>query len=533
AGAARRGPSAGDAAAAAVARAAQSTWGETSVLDRAAILERAADAMQTRMPILLGLIMREAGKSLPNAIAEVREAIDFLRYYAHRARATFGERQQPLGPIVCISPWNFPLAIFTGQVVAALVAGNPVLAKPAGMTPLIAAEAVRLLHEAGVPMDTLQLMPGGGELGGALVAAPETAGVMFTGSTEVARIIQGQLAERLSPAGRPIPLIAETGGQNAMIVDSSALAEQVVADVLISAFDSAGQRCSALRVLCIQEDVADRILSMLKGALKELRIGNTDTLNIDIGPVITAGSKEEIEKHILAMRCRGARVEQQQLPPETEYGTFVPPTIIEITDIAELEREVFGPVLHVVRYKRERLDALIDGINATGYGLTFGLHTRLDDTIERVTGRIKAGNLYVNRNTIGAIVGVQPFGGRGLSGTGPKAGGPLYLNSLVALPPVFEARSSHLNSPLQDFVDWLEASGYAANAAMARRYGEVSALRANLTLEGPVGERNLYSLHPRGLVLMKPATLDGLFEQMSAILATGNHGIVDIELPEG
>jgi RHH-type transcriptional regulator, proline utilization regulon repressor / proline dehydrogenase / delta 1-pyrroline-5-carboxylate dehydrogenase len=522
-----------DYAATAVARAAQSSWSSTPVSDRAAILERAADAMQTRMPLLLGLIMREAGKSLPNAIAEVREAIDFLRYYAVRAQATFGDHQKPLGPIVCISPWNFPLAIFTGQVVAGLVAGNPVLAKPAGVTPLIAAEAVRLLHEAGVPLDALQLMPGGGALGGALVAAPETAGVMFTGSTEVARIIQGQLAGRLSPADRPIPLIAETGGQNAMIVDSSALAEQVVADVLISAFDSAGQRCSALRVLCIQEDVADRILSMLKGALKELRIGNTDTLDIDIGPVITASSKQEIEKHILAMQGRGARIEQKPLPPEAEHGTFVPPTIIEIKEIAELEHEVFGPVLHIVRYKRERLSALIDAINATGYGLTFGLHTRLDETIEQVTGRIKAGNLYVNRNTIGAIVGVQPFGGRGLSGTGPKAGGPLYLNRLVAFPPLFATRSGHITSPLKDFVHWLEASGDCGNAAMARRYGETSALGVNLTMDGPVGEQNLYSLHPRGLVLMKTATRVGLFEQMAAVLATGNHGIVDMELPKG
>ena len=521
-----------DDAAAAVARAVQSTWGETPVADRAAILERAAEAMQARMPVLLGLIMREAGKSLPNAIAEVREAIDFLRYYAARARATFGERQQPLGPIVCISPWNFPLAIFTGQVAAALVAGNPVLAKPADMTPLVAAEAVRLLHEAGIPSDALQLMPGCGALGEALVAAPQTAGVMFTGSTQVARIIQGQLAGRLSAAGRPIPLIAETGGQNAMIVDSSALAEQVVADVLVSAFDSAGQRCSALRVLCIQDDVADKILAMLREALQELRIGNTDTLKIDIGPVITAGAKEKIEQHVLAMRNRGAPVERQPRPPETEHGTFVPPTIIEIREIAELKAEVFGPVLHVLRYQRERLGALIEAINATGYGLTFGLHTRLDETIAYVTSRIKAGNLYVNRNNIGAIVGVPPFGGRGLSGTGPKAGGPLYLNRLAALPPVFDIRASHLDSTFHDFVDWLEASNDPRNATMARRYGEVSALGASLTLDGPVGERNLYSLRPRGLVLMQPATRDGLFEQMAAVLATGNHGVLDTELPK-
>ena len=363
------------------------------VAERAAMLERAADAMQARMPLLLGLFVREAGKSLPNAIAEVREAIDFLRYYAARARATFGPAQLPLGPVVCISPWNFPLAIFTGQVAAALVAGNPVLAKPAEETPLIAAQAVALLHAAGVPADALQLVPGDGAIGAALVGAAETAGVMFTGSTEVARLIQRQLAARLSPAGRPIPLVAETGGQNAMIVDSSALAEQVVADVIASAFDSAGQRCSALRILCLQEEVADRTLAMLKGALRELRIGRTDALNVDTGPVITAEARDTIERHVATMRARGHRIEQQDLPAATGHGTFVPPTIIEIGAIADVEREVFGPVLHVLRYRRDDLPVLIDAINATGYGLTFGLHTRLDETVAEVTARVKAGNL--------------------------------------------------------------------------------------------------------------------------------------------
>jgi RHH-type transcriptional regulator, proline utilization regulon repressor / proline dehydrogenase / delta 1-pyrroline-5-carboxylate dehydrogenase len=521
-------------ATAAVARSAKSDWGQTPVADRAAILDRAADAMQARMPILLGLVAREAGKSLPNAISEVREAIDFLRYYAAQARETFGVSQEPLGPIVCISPWNFPLAIFSGQIAAALVAGNPVLAKAAEETPLIAAEAVRLLHEAGVPDDALQLLPGDGPIGAALVAAPETAGVMFTGSTEVARLIQRQLSQRLSPAGRPIPLIAETGGQNAMIVDSSALAEQVVADVIASAFDSAGQRCSALRILCLQEEIADRTLNMLKGALKELRIGRTDALKVDIGPVITAEAKQTIEKHVAAMRKQGAHVEQQSLPAEAVNGTFVAPTIIEIKDIAELKREVFGPVLHVVRYRRERLGALIDAINATGYGLTFGLHTRLDETIVHVTSRVKAGNLYVNRNVIGAIVGVQPFGGRGLSGTGPKAGGPLYLGRLVGQPPVFAARAGHLDSPLHDFADWLEAQGEARSAAVARRYGEASALGVDMELPGPVGERNLYAMHPRGRILMIPETREGLFEQMAAVLATGNRGTVEgMPLPTG
>ncbi|WP_313801682.1 trifunctional transcriptional regulator/proline dehydrogenase/L-glutamate gamma-semialdehyde dehydrogenase [Sphingobium sp.] len=523
-----------DQAKAAAARAALSDWRSSQVANRAAALEAAADAMQARMPILLGLIVREAGKSLPNAIAEVREAIDFLRYYAVQARATFGAAQKAIGPIVCISPWNFPLAIFTGQIAAALVGGNPVLAKPAEETPLIAAEAVRILHEAGIPHDALQLLPGDGLIGAALVAAPEIAGVMFTGSTEVARLIQRQLSNRLLPDGRPIPLIAETGGQNAMIVDSSALAEQVVADVIASAFDSAGQRCSALRILCLQEDVADRMLTMLKGALQELSIGRTDALRVDIGPVISAEARDMINRHVEKMRGKGLRVDQQPLPTDAANGTFVAPTIIEIADINDLEREVFGPVLHIVRYRREKLNHLIDAINATGYGLTFGLHTRLDETVNHVTNRVKAGNLYINRNIIGAIVGVQPFGGRGLSGTGPKAGGPLYLGRLVATPPIFAPRSPHLDTALHDFADWLAAQGEAASAANARRYGESSALGATLLLPGPVGEQNIYALHPRGKIYMLPKSRSGMFEQMAAVLATGNKGAIEgMDLPDG
>ncbi|MGF7155220.1 trifunctional transcriptional regulator/proline dehydrogenase/L-glutamate gamma-semialdehyde dehydrogenase [Novosphingobium gossypii] len=520
-------------AAAVVAIAAASGWGSVPVSARAAMLERAADLMQDRMPVLMGLAMREAGKSAANAVAEVREAIDFLRYYAQQARDTFGTEQGPLGPVVCISPWNFPLAIFAGQVAAALVAGNPVLAKPAEETPLIAAEAVRMLHEAGVPADALQFMPGGGELGAALVAAPQTAAVMFTGSTEVARLIQRQLATRLSPLGRPIPLIAETGGQNAMVVDSSALAEQVVADVIASAFDSAGQRCSALRVLCLQEDIADRTLAMLKGALAELRVGNPDRLAVDIGPVITAEAQANIVRHIETMRARGCTVEQVAPGKAAEAGTFVAPTIIEIGGIDQLEREVFGPVLHVVRFRRDGLEALVDSINATGYGLTFGLHTRLDETVARVTGAVRAGNLYVNRNTIGAIVGVQPFGGRGLSGTGPKAGGPIYLGRLTTQAPEVLSPGT---SPaiLTAFADWLDKAGEGEAAQQARMMGATSALGLELLLPGPVGERNLYALHPRGRVLLRPATRAGLLGQMAAVLATGNRGSVEgMALPDG
>lgn len=497
------------------------TWAAVSPSERAAIMEHAADLMQARMETLMGVIMREAGKSAANAIAEVREAIDFLRYYAQQARDTLGAAQMPLGPIVCISPWNFPLAIFTGQVCAALVAGNPVLAKPAEETPLTAAAAVSILHEAGVPRTTLQLLPGDGRIGAALVAAPQICGVMFTGSTEVARLIQQQLAQRLSANGKPIPLIAETGGQNAMIVDSSALAEQVAGDVLVSTFDSAGQRCSALRVLCLQEDIADRVLAMLKGAMAELRVGNTERLKIDIGPVITAEAKDNIEQHIAKMRALGRKVEQLALPDEVAAGTFVAPTIIELQSMADLDREVFGPVLHVIRYRRRDLDRLIDAINATGYGLTFGLHTRLDETIAHVTQRIQAGNIYVNRNVIGAVVGVQPFGGRGLSGTGPKAGGPLYLGRLVARAPAMQ-HDAAANPMLAEYIAWLDANGLAAEASIAHDLGRRAALGFITELKGPVGERNLYALHPRGKLLLMPQTAAGLYHQLAAILATGN-----------
>ncbi|OJF90467.1 trifunctional transcriptional regulator/proline dehydrogenase/L-glutamate gamma-semialdehyde dehydrogenase [Pararhizobium antarcticum] len=511
-----------------VAVSAGAAWSAVSPVERAACLMRAADIMQDRMPTLLGLIVREAGKSLPNAIAEVREAIDFLRYYAEQAARTLGPAHQALGPIVCISPWNFPLAIFSGQIAAALVAGNPVLAKPAEETPLIAAEGVRILHAAGIPKEALQLLPGDGRIGAALVASPGIAGVMFTGSTEVARLIQAQLADRLSADGRPIPLIAETGGQNAMIVDSSALAEQVVGDVIASAFDSAGQRCSALRVLCLQADVADRVLSMLKGALDELDIGPTDRLAVDVGPVISAEAKGIIEKHIATMRGIGARVEQIATGNATSNGTFVPPTIIELKHLSDLKREVFGPVLHVLRYERDDLDRLIDDINDTGYGLTFGLHTRLDETIAHVTSRVKAGNLYVNRNIIGAVVGVQPFGGRGLSGTGPKAGGPLYLGRLVTTPPIPPQHSSvHTDPVLLDFAKWLDGKGLKAQAQATRETGSQSALGLTTELAGPVGERNLYALHPRGRILLVAETEDGLYRQLAAVLATGNSAVID------
>ncbi len=412
-------------------------WAAVPPAERAGLLLKAADLLEARMEGLVGLVVREAGKSVADAVGEIREAVDFLRYYGAEVRDRFDNRaHRPLGIVVAISPWNFPLSIFLGQVSGALVAGNAVIAKPAEETPLIAAAGVGALHEAGVPHGALQFLPGAGDVGAALCGHAGVGGVVFTGSTEVARLIQRQLANRLSPKGQVIPLIAETAGQNAMIVDSSALTEQVVGDVLASAFDSAGQRCSALRVLCLQDDVAGRTLAMLKGGLAELRTGNPDRLATDLGPVISAEARDRIAGYISRMRGDWHNVTQGKLAPEAAAGTFVPPTIIELASLDELGGEVFGPVLHVVRFRRTELGRLVERINRLGYGLTFGLHTRLDETVERVTAHIRVGNIYVNRNIIGAVVGVQPFGGHGLSGTGPKAGGPLYLRRFLAERPL-------------------------------------------------------------------------------------------------
>ncbi|MGE0752074.1 MAG: trifunctional transcriptional regulator/proline dehydrogenase/L-glutamate gamma-semialdehyde dehydrogenase [Variibacter sp.] len=513
----------------AAAAGAASGWAAKSAKERAAILCRAADKLEARTGALVGLMAREAGKSFANAVAEVREAVDFLRYYSAEVTRTFGDGSPtPLGPIVCISPWNFPLAIFTGQVSAALAAGNTVLAKPASPTPLIAAEAVRVLHEAGVPEEVLRLVPGPGRVGTALVSDARVQGVMFTGSTGVARLIQKHLAERLTAHGQSIPFIAETGGQNALVVDSSALAEQVVGDVIASAFDSAGQRCSALRILCLQDDVADRILAMLKGAMRELAVGNPDDLSVDVGPVISASARDEILAHVETMRGRGHPIDALPAPPLAAHGTYVPPTIININRVADVEQEVFGPVLHVLRYRREDLDRLVDDINASGYGLTFGLHTRIDETIARVVDRIGAGNIYVNRNIIGAVVGVQPFGGHGLSGTGPKAGGPLYPQRLLAARASKPAVSGNGKRPavVQDWLAHLRAIKSNAADACARLV-KASPAGATLDLPGPVGERNVYTLIPRGSVLCIPRTERGLHLQISAALASGNRALID------
>ncbi|WP_315777702.1 MULTISPECIES: trifunctional transcriptional regulator/proline dehydrogenase/L-glutamate gamma-semialdehyde dehydrogenase [unclassified Bradyrhizobium] len=508
-------------------------WAATSAGVRATCLRAAADAMEARSLVLIGLIVREAGKTFANAVGEVREAVDFLRYYASEIEGlTEGGIPDPLGPVVCISPWNFPLAIFTGQIAAALAAGNPVLAKPAEETPLIAAEAVRIVHEAGVPTDVLQLLPGDGSVGAALVVDRRIQAVMFTGSTAVARLIQKQLAERLTVHGQPVPLIAETGGQNALVVDSSALAEQVVGDVIASAFDSAGQRCSALRILCLQDDVVDRILSMLRGAMAELELGNPALLSVDVGPVISEEARDTLSAHVAAMRARGHAVEQLPLPPQAAHGTFVAPTIIEIARISDVEREVFGPVLHVLRYRRERLTELIDAINATGYGLTFGVHSRIAETIARASSRIAAGNIYVNRNVIGAVVGVQPFGGSGLSGTGPKAGGPLYLRRLFASPPrQTSGLSGRPDEAVRAYLGWLRARGHANAARDCEAHLSRTLAGVEIELAGPVGEQNIYCIRPRGAVAALARTEDALLIQLGAILATGNQAIIEASNP--
>lgn len=415
-------------------------WAKMDVSQRARHLEQAADLLQQALPTFINLLCLEGGKTIPDSLSEIRETIDFCRYYAACARLALlpqtlsgptGEMNQltlhPRGLVLCISPWNFPLAIFTGQIVAALVCGNVVLAKPAEQTPLVAAEMVRLLHAAGIPTDVLQLLPGNGSVIGAkLVADPRVSAVMFTGSTETAQLINQTLAARTGPL---VPLIAETGGQNAMIVDSSALPEQTVADIISSAFNSAGQRCSALRVLFIQEELAPRLLEMLQGAMAELELGDPSLLTTDLGPVIDESALTTLQQHARKMNEKGSLLYQTPLPLHLQ-GTYFAPCLFEIKDLSLLPREVFGPILHVIRYSANDLDRVLEMIIQTGYGLTLGVHSRIQSTIQYILDRMPVGNVYVNRNMIGAVVGVQPFGGERLSGTGPKAGGPHYLPRL-------------------------------------------------------------------------------------------------------
>ncbi|MBL8327818.1 MAG: trifunctional transcriptional regulator/proline dehydrogenase/L-glutamate gamma-semialdehyde dehydrogenase [Rubrivivax sp.] len=528
-------------------------WAQVPPVERAACLDRAAAALESQIEAWLPWLAREAGKTCSNGIAEVREAADFLRYYAAAVREGFDNTShRPLGPVVCISPWNFPLAIFVGQVSAALAAGNVVLAKPAEQTPLVAAQAVRVLHEAGIPRGALQLLPGRGEtVGAALVADARVQGVLFTGSTEVARLLQRSLAQRLTSDGQTVPLIAETGGQNALVVDSSALVEQAVGDILSSAFDSAGQRCSALRLLCVQEDAAERVIEMLDGAMRELRIGDPRELSTDCGPVIDAEARDAIERHIASMAARGCRVRRIPLDQTlASQGSYVAPTLIEIDRVDQLQREVFGPVLHVLRYARDDLADTLQAINATGYGLTQGVHSRIDETVAQVLQASCAGNIYVNRNIVGAVVGVQPFGGEGLSGTGPKAGGPLYLMRLLAQRPLQAARlsvarqaarpgpelralepvlsatqASESAEALRALRAWALEQGHGVLAAHCDQAAADSPVTDWLSLPGPTGESNLYAVLARDAVLCLAQDEADQLAQLATVLAVGSHAV--------
>ena len=463
----------------AIEAAKNAAWPTTPVNTRAELLRATADLYEANRPELFALLAREGGKTWADAVAEVREAVDFLRYYAAEAG------RQPLGaargPIAAISPWNFPLAIFTGQIAAALVAGNPVLAKPAPQTPLIAFRAVQLMHQAGIPTDAIQMLPGAGEVGTVLTSNPVISGVVFTGSLPTARKIDCVMAEHLAPTA---PLIAETGGLNAMVVDSTALPEQAVRDILASAFQSAGQRCSALRVLYIQEDAAERTIEMLKGAMDELSLGNPWDLSTDIGPVIDEAARAKLQAHIDTYEKNGNLIYRLKTPGQ---GTFVAPAVLRIGGIADLAEEIFGPVLHIATFKADELGEVVAAINASGYGLTFGLHTRISSRVRQLANTVRAGNIYVNRNQIGAVVGSQPFGGEGLSGTGPKAGGPHYL-------PRFTLGQGHAET-------------------------------APLSLPGPTGESNVMHTAPRGTLLcLGPTTAD---QQVQAAMAAmlGNTAI--------
>ncbi|MBZ4040038.1 bifunctional proline dehydrogenase/L-glutamate gamma-semialdehyde dehydrogenase PutA [Novilysobacter selenitireducens] len=418
--------------------AAHEGWNATPAASRAAILEHAADLMEARMPLFISMCTKEAGKSIPDGVAEVREAVDFLRYYAAQARELFAPEVLPgptgesntlhlsgRGVFVCISPWNFPLAIYTGQVAAALAAGNTVIAKPAEQTSLVGFVATQLLHEAGVPEAVLQFVPGdGATVGAALTKDPRVAGVAFTGSTNTARAINRALAARDAAIA---VLIAETGGQNALIADSSCLPEQLVKDVMASAFTSAGQRCSAARILFVQEDIADKVEQMLAGAMAELRVGDPGLLSTDVGPVIDEDAMAMLREHAARMDREATLIAQAPMNDDTAHGTFFAPRAYALRSLDQLHEEIFGPVLHVLRWKGDDLDGVLAQINTTGYGLTLGIHSRIDQTVDYIASRARVGNCYVNRNQIGAVVGVQPFGGQGLSGTGPKAGGPHYL----------------------------------------------------------------------------------------------------------
>lgn len=493
----------------------QAQWQALPLAERVAIFRRYARLLEENALELMVLACREAGKTLADAVAEIREAVDFARYYAGHIQDDPGR-----GTLCCISPWNFPLAIFAGQCLGALAAGNAVVAKPAEQTPIMAFRAVQLLHEAGVPLAAMQLLPGrGSEIGHVLTSDPRVNGVCFTGSTVTAQRINRNMANFLAPEA---VLIAETGGLNAMVVDSTALPEQVVRDVLVSAFQSAGQRCSALRVLYLQKDIADKVLEMLFGAMDELLIGNPWCLDTDVGPVIDSFAKRRIEDHIARYAQQGRVLKQLSVPA---HGTFVGPAVLAVDGIGELSEEVFGPVLHVATFESRDLAQVVSDINSSGFGLTFGLHTRLDHRVRDVSQRVMVGNTYINRNQIGAIVGSQPFGGEGLSGTGPKAGGPLYVERMRHNQPLIEQEFGGEvigTVQLQEAIDTLIRARQAAHES-----AELSAQA--IPLPGPTGELNLYSRHPRGLVICLGPSAAAATLQVETALAAGNSVVCVVE----
>ncbi|WP_083607803.1 bifunctional proline dehydrogenase/L-glutamate gamma-semialdehyde dehydrogenase PutA [Thalassospira sp. TSL5-1] len=544
-------------------------WNATPAADRAACLRKLGDLLEDNLDEFILLCQREAGKLYSDGVAEVREAVDFCRYYANRCEELYreGSEMEGRGVFVCISPWNFPLAIFLGQVTAALAAGNAVIAKPAEQTSLIAAKAAELILAAGVPGSAFQLLPGSGrKLGDVLINDRRVAGVAFTGSTETAQVINRNLAKR---PGAPIPLIAETGGQNAMIVDSTALPEQVVQDVVISGFQSAGQRCSALRVLFVQEDIADKLCHMLVGAMKELRVGDPAYLDIDVGPVIDGKAQDMLKKHIDRMKREAKILHTCDMLPETDKGTFFAPHCVEISGLDVLEREVFGPIVHVVRFKARDLEKVLDQINDAGYGLTLGVHSRIDGTARHIARKLRVGNCYINRNMIGAVVGVQPFGGQGKSGTGPKAGGPHYV-ARFAKPVVDQGKVAvgdassaddretiFVNTPVpaaeitalsKGQIDWqnmpgdvrmkqlenlagkLAREGSDELAQGAQHFADFAAISQNgfvapVRLPGPTGETNDLELLGRGVYLVQAdlgAEPGRVLRHVAAALAAGN-----------
>ncbi len=508
------------------------SWSARPAEERAECVRRVGDLYEENAHELFALAIREAGKSMPDAIAEIREAVDFSQYYAGEA-VRYKDSGDARGVIVCISPWNFPLAIFTGQIMANLAAGNVVLAKPAEQTSLLAARAVELMHEAGIPGDAIQLLPGAGSVvGGALTSDSRVSGVCFTGSTATAQRIDKAMAEHMAPDA---VLVAETGGLNAMIVDSTALPEQVVRDVLASSFQSAGQRCSALRMLYVQKDIAGHLLEMLYGAMEELGIGDPWLLSTDVGPVIDEAARKKIADHCDRFEKKGRLLKKLNVPGK---GTFVSPAVISLGGIEEMPEEIFGPVLHVATFEAKNLDKVVDDVNAMGYGLTFGVHSRVDRRVERIASRIKVGNTYVNRNQIGAIVGSQPFGGEGLSGTGPKAGGPQYVRRFLKGDTVQRPAESggkavdakKLESLIAKLADpkARPLSPTARVDAMKPVFSTVpEPLDAHIEdMPGPTGEQNRLSNHPRGVVLCLGPDKETALEQAAMALSQGNKVVV-------